>query len=457
MRRIVVIPLLLMIATGIMFTACSSLQKAGGSNRALQVEETPAVAINIDSLTPGFAVYNAATVHYNRAGKQAYAIQFKTPVVVDVATKVEKWGYFQFPTIDRLPNDAIRVRWNLNDDAMEAYGNHKFGEAVSSNKGASFQLAPQHTPLTGLVLPNGERLTIHTPKPIPAAELQLPEAIGGSMDTYTKSTTNYYRMQGLPAKAQGIYFDRLTAGETSWKTVPATLTDPQAARYTLRGNLPIIWWGDMHLAADKSIVAGVYPGFYVGTNGKADPFHHIFFYRSTDNGNNWNIQGRIFYKPNLTIDIKGEKRMGFTEPGYEVLPDGTMICVVRTTDGIGNGPMYVSRSTDNGATWSQAEIMTPSGVLPRLLQLENGVLVMSSGRPGVQLRFSKDGKGQAWSNAFEMLPWIDYKDQVSCGYTGLLATGPDRFLLVYSDFRYLNDAGQVRKAIKVREVIVTPE
>ena len=84
------------------------------------------------------------------------------------------------------------------------------------------------------------------------------------------------------------------------------------------------------------------------------------------------------------------------------------------------------------------------------------MLVLASGRPGVQLRFSNDGKGETWSDPFEMLPWIDYKDQVSCGYTSLLPSGPDRFLVVYSDFRYINEAGEVRKAIKVREVIVNP-
>jgi hypothetical protein len=60
------------------------------------------------------------------------------------------------------------------------------------------------------------------------------------------------------------------------------------------------------------------------------------------------------------------------------------------------------------------------------------------------------------TNAFEMMSYINFKDQVSCGYTSLLATGKDRFLVVYSDFRYVNDKNEIRKAIKVREVVVTP-
>ena len=116
--------------------------------------------------------------------------------------------------------------------------------------------------------------------------------------------------------------------------------------------------------------------------------------------------------------------------------------------------MYISRSSDQGVTWTKPEWMAASGVLPRLLQLKNGAVVLSSGRPGVQLRFSTDGKD--WTDPIEMMPFEDYKDQVSCGYTGLLETGPDRFLIVYSDFKFLNEAKEPRKAIKVREVIVTP-
>jgi sarcosine oxidase gamma subunit len=99
--------------------------------------------------------------------------------------------------------------------------------------------------------------------------------------------------------------------------------------------------------------------------------------------------------------------------------------------------------------------MARSGVLPRLLRLANGVVVLSSGRPGVQLCFCADGMGTAWSEPLELLPYANEKEQVSCGYTSLLAIGPDRFLIIYSDFKYPTPTGELRKAIKVREVVVT--
>ena len=69
-----------------------------------------------------------------------------------------------------------------------------------------------------------------------------------------------------------------------------------------------------------------------------------------------------------------------------------------------------------------------------------------------------------WSKSLELLPYEiggnDTTEQmwrgevVSCGYTGLLATGPDSFLVIYSDFQHRNEAGEIRKSIKVREVTV---
>lgn len=436
-------------------TACNTASKTT-KTAIRQVNEKPA-SLNPDVLSPGIPAYQATTVQYQRDGKKVLTVQLKEPIVLGVADKVEKWGYFQFPHIERMADNNMRVRWNLNDDAMEAYGKHKFGQSVSKD-GKTWTSTDDTSPFTSIVLRNGERLSIHTPKPIRVDTIALPTPASSPLaaDTYSKSTYNYYRLQDLPESCQGIYFDRLLPNAKEWKLEKAVLNDPNAARNSLRGHIPIIWWGDIHHAKDGSLIAGVYPGFYVDNNNNALPKHNVFFYRSTDNGKSWNVQGRIFYEPDSLTDKKANSRMGFTEPAYEILADGTFICVNRTTDGIGNGPMYISRSSDMGKTWSKPEIFMASGVLPRLLQLENGVIVMASGRPGVQLRFSNDGKGKVWTNAFEMMPWIDYKDQVSCGYTGLLATGPDRFLVVYSDFRFVTEEGTVRKAIKVREVIVNP-
>jgi hypothetical protein len=281
-------------------------------------------------------------------------------------------------------------------------------------------------------------------------DLQLPKPV-----VHQRGFT-YYEPSKLPENLQGVYINRLHKGETKWTTEHAVLDDPKALRYAVSGLFPVVWWGDMHIAADGSIIAGIYPDIYLNEKGKVDP-SGVSFYRSMDKGRTWKIQGRIPYMPDL--ETEPNRVWGFQEPGFEILSDGSFLCVMRTGS---LSPMYFSRSTDLGLTWSKPEPFTQAGVLPRLLQLDNGVIVLASGRPGVQLRFCTDGKGEKWTDPFEMLPFENEKkgvevSYVSCGYTGLLATGPDRFLLIYSDFKYHTKDNEIRKAIKVREVIVAPK
>lgn len=456
MRRSVYVQFFVPFVIGAVCTGCSASKNAVDAS-VQAVNESSSKHIDVNNLKPGIAAYGASSFQYKREGRSVLKIEMKEPLVVAVATQPEKWGYFQFPNIMRKRDSSLLVTWNLNPDAMEAYGNHKFGAVLSKDGGVTWLSTEFQEDEGGFQLPDGEKIKVHTPKPVKVTELKLPPMIDTIMgDNYSKSGYGFYKMSDLPDPVNGIYIDRLAKGSDEWKTEKASLYDPKAVRYTLRGMFPVVWWGDMHIAKDSSLIAGIYPGFEINSSGRVNPYHEIFFYRSTDNGHSWKIQGRIQYVPDMGNDPAAKTRMGLMEPTYEILPNGSFVCVMRTTDGTGNGPMYISRSSDLGVSWTKPEILTSSGVLPHLLQLKNGVLVLASGRPGVQLRFSTDAEGKVWTDAFEMLPYKGYADQVSCGYTGLLATGADRFLIVYSDFKYPNRDGELRKAIKVREVIVKP-
>src|SRR5690606_32999992 len=155
----------------------------------------------------------------------------------------------------------------------------------------------------------------------------------------------------------------------------------------------------------------------------------------------------------------GERHaLGWTEPASEILQDGSYLSVIRTTDGLGSSPMYYSRSTDQGKSWNKPTAFTKAGVLPKLKQLDNGALVLASGRPGLQIRIALDEEGEEWSDPFEMLHWLEGVDgnTLTCGYRELLQTGKDKFLMIYSDFQYKTSTGEIRKAIKTREITVKP-
>jgi len=406
----------------------------------------------------GIPAFDKTVITYRYAGKVAMKVNLGRPAVVAVASKEEGWGFFQFPDIFLSLDNEVVATWNMAADAISSYGKGGQSFSVSRDNGNSWNPATSEPVIGGgLILPDGDRIRIYTPQALKVEDLHLPEPVWSSTThPDSKGITYLYKVNELPEYLQGVYIDRLRKGERNWSTEHAVLDDPLAVRYSRSGLFPVVWWGDLHIAADGSILAGTYPGFYLKPDGKVDP-SGVFFYCSTDEGHTWKIRSRIDYLPDLKVDPNGDKRLirGFGEPAFEILSDGSFLCVMRTSDGLGISPMYFTRSVDMGLTWSKPVPFTRNGVKPRLLQLDNGVIVLVSGRPGVQLRFCTDGKGEKWTDPFEMLPYENDKEPVTCGYTELLVTGKDRFLVIYSDFKYQNQAGETRKAIKVREVKVS--
>ncbi len=444
----------------------SKLSIDGGKTTILSWDENK--NRSVATIAFGIPAIEQTVVDYKRNGKTDFQIILNEPNIIVVADKPYSWGYYQFPTISRLKDGSLHADWSMHADAIESYGLNLVGSSISYDGAKTWKRGfPDSSLITGYKVPNGDIIRVFDPKPVKVSELKMPEPLGKTNFKYRKTNFTFYRLKDMPDGRNGVYIKRLAKGETQWKLEQASLDDPQAVRYSSRDLVPVVWWGDIHTMADNSLVAGVYPGYYVKDNNEVDKQMGVVFYRSADNGHSWKIQGRIPFTPDIHIDSMAKDRIGFSEPAYEVLADGSLLCVIRSADGdgvtngVGNGPVYASHSTDMGKTWTKPEVITPAGALPRLVRLQNGVTVLSSGRPGVQLRFTKTGMNDSWTDPFEMLPYQSKSMQeqyaVSCGYTGLLATGPDRFLMIYSDFRYKNEANEERKAIKIREVIVNPE
>ena len=411
-------------------------------------------------LNSGVPVYKKTEVIYLKDGKSALKITFGEPVVIDVAEKVEKWGFFQFPDIYYDVENQIVVSWSMHNDNIASYGKGGRAYAISKDGGNTWDTTKKPGRRDGgLLLPNGDRINIHTPKALKVEYLELPEPVAESHSYYPDrgAYTYLYKVNELPEELQGVYISRRKKGEKRSTVEQSVMNDPLAVRYSREGLFPVVWWGDMHVAADESIIAGIYPGFSIEKDGSVDA-SGVFFYRSTDNGYSWNILSRIPYDPDPKADPNGKIRLirGYHEPVFEILQDGSFLCIMRTADELGNTPMYVTRSTDMGKTWTEPTPFTRNGVRPRMVQLENEVIALASGRPGMQVRFSTDGKGLKWTDPFEMLPYEDDKRDVSCGYPNMLVTGENEFLLVYSDFTFQTEKDERRKAIKVRKIIVEP-
>ncbi len=382
------------------------------------------------------------------------AVEVGDPVLVTEGPASEhRWGRYQFPTVERLADGRLIIFVHVEADSVDAYG--KPGKTfVSSDQGATWTSDSEAANLAyGFKLPNGDYFRTATTAPVKVNPEELPKPVGAAAayrDRYTM-----YRLSELPPLMRLIFFNRYAAGVDGWRQESTPLDFPGGLRGVLHGVLPRIWWGDMRLAGDGSLVAVTYPA-YLDQDGKV--YCHSVCYRSTDSGKSWKFQGRIAYRPDAKADPHAAERGGFFEPALEVLRDGSLLSVLRTTDGHGVGPMFFSRSRNLGRTWTRPKAFTPTGVLPRLLLMGNGTMVLSSGRPGVDLRFSFDGKGKRWTEARRLVPISAEGVQVdSCGYTGLVPLNDNTFLIVYSWFRRPGADGLPHKAILVRRVAIQPQ
>ena len=92
-------------------------------------------------------------------------------------------------------------------------------------------------------------------------------------------------------------------------------------------------------------------------------------------------------------------------------------------------PLYQSRSTDGGLTWSAPTTLPgvppeeTHSVDPELTLMANGTLVLSYGRPKTRMLFSLDGSGRNWGNLTET---FDH----GTGYTGVREVAPNRLLVI---------------------------
>lgn len=134
--------------------------------------------------------------------------------------------------------------------------------------------------------------------------------------------------------------------------------------------------------------------------------------RTDDGGRHWKHLSVIAHSDQVG-------REGFCEPALVRLANGHLLCAMRT-----GGPLYTTRSSDDGRSWSTPEVVADHGVDPDLLLMTNGVLVLSYGRPNVDLRFSADGTGRQWTPSMTL-----YRGP-GCSYTSL-AEGANRDLLVF--------------------------
>lgn len=153
---------------------------------------------------------------------------------------------------------------------------------------------------------------------------------------------------------------------------------------------------------------------------------------SQDDGETWTRWGTIA-PPNHPTRTYDETTFAFTGRGE-------VIAVTRAYEDGNLGPLLISRSEDEGQTFSSPEpIMitfgdeapaTRSGVDPGLTLLPNGVLALVGGRPDNWIAFSRDG-GHTWGDGH--ITYVNYSAQHrfhgSSGYQAVIPSSTHRLFV----------------------------
>ena len=189
------------------------------------------------------------------------------------------------------------------------------------------------------------------------------------------------------------------------------------------------WGFHVDSYVDHNIVALSDGSLLAGAHGRLAGHRKYSTYvvRSTDRGRSWH------YHATVASDLTPDDRVrieGFDEPGLLSLPSGEILCFMRSGgryDGT-YSPLYLSRSADDGRTWSVADPIADRGVWPNACRMANGVLAVIYGRPGDWLAFSLDD-GHTWIGHFCLHLGTQAWD---CGsYDWVEEVAPDTLLAAY--------------------------
>ena len=134
------------------------------------------------------------------------------------------------------------------------------------------------------------------------------------------------------------------------------------------------------------------------TQFEGDRKYRVVVLRSTDQAKSFHYYATVAYEDNSSSTLRP---LGFCEPEAVRLKTGEILCFMRTAE---YEPLFVSRSTNDARTWSSPQRIGVDGILPTPVLLDNGVLALSYGRPGVWLIFSTDN-GRWWTDKRCIWTW----------------------------------------------------
>ena len=145
-----------------------------------------------------------------------------------------------------------------------------------------------------------------------------------------------------------------------------------------------------------------------------------FMVESLDDGKTWQ------YVSTILEDLEGKYAEGPNEADLIELANGDLLAYVRVAS---TAPLHQLRSKDRGRTWGDEKEIAPFGVAPSSIMLQNGTIVVVTGRPCTYLLIDFTGTGEHYQQ------YTVFNGSGS-SYASVLEIAPNRVLVIYdeSDF-----------------------
>ncbi len=423
-------------------------------------------------------------------------------IVRGIRPEQQHWGAYQFPRPYNL-GDRLLVAVHVTHDDIKSFGEtNRWFE--SRDKGVSWkEVDASVSTQCGLLLQNGDRIyfpmesgikldnykmpsqQLYTPgydfsRKAEEGTLPIPDGMTYWMGGTTIRAYNADRLPESLSKKEWLA-KRIPAGQTEAVTEYVKVDWPYLTRvvhsYGNGENIlkPIFPRGNPKIGPDGAIWVSAFSGegHINPANGQYSPYYSAELFRSDDFGHSFKQRAHMEY------EADGHEYPyqsgGYSDSDFEFMPDGSIVWFFRTAWYAYTGrewdPMYMSRSTDNGYTWSKPVKFADVGILPRLCKLECGTTLLCYARPGMFISATTNESGTEWTEPITLMTPGDRSHLANikienpsfhdwdgaCNNPELIPLDERSALFVYSDFYYPDEDGVKRKTILCRKITVEKE
>jgi len=327
---------------------------------------------------------------------------------------MESVGHAWFPSLAQFPSGELLLAYSLAADSNENQFDLS-GYQISADGGHSwtprYDIVPEHQPM--IYVPQADGALFAIPAYLYAVTL-------GDQHNFCGAAMRFEQA------GRRVIFEPQAVRVVDWPWPVEILPNPYRSNHH---RVNFCFDGDA-LLVDGRLIATLY-GAKAG-----EPFYRVVVATSEDGGRTWRYLATVAGPE--AVPATEPRGHGPGEPSLVQLANGELMCVMRMGGGA-DFPLRRSYSADGGHTWSPPDLLPAVSVEPSLKRLQNGVLALSTGRPGISLWLSTDDRGTQWQSIDilahhnQWAPDAGYTitPAQTTAYTEIIEVAPNRLLLAY--------------------------